>query len=213
MSKPAEHSILMNGEMVRAIREGRKTQTRRVVKLNHAGRVKAVGSPKNWHLDDPDAVLACPYGVPGDRLWARETFFYDWEHARVFYRADADEDGSVPYMVDGAGGFGGGVGNANIDKWKPSIHMPRRLCRILLEVVSVRVERVQEISEDDAMAEGVLEYGWEDGIPGGPVCTSHVARLGFESMWQDIYYNRGYGWDVNPHVWVVEFKVIEGSAA
>lgn len=143
--------ILMSGPMVRAILEGRKTQTRRLCKLNAAGRVSLGG--RNWHTDDPEAVHACPFGQPGDRLWVRETWgvdccvglkdrdCIDLAHAAcVVYRATDETPDN---------------GQSWARRWRPSIHMPRWASRITLEVVSVRVERVQDISEEDAIAEGL----------------------------------------------------------
>jgi len=131
-----ERPILFSGPMIRAILAGRKTQTRRVAKLTGAGRVKEAGSHRNWHLADPDAVKACPYGTPGDRLWVRETFC-DTGCQRAVYRADT------------------AVENWKYRIWRPSIYMPRWASRITLEITDVRLERLQDISEADAAAEGV----------------------------------------------------------
>lgn len=183
-----ERPILFSGEMVRAILEGRKTMTRRVIKPQPAGEWAAPGK------------TACPYGQPGDRLWVRETWRKtNWTDEpnrgewRVFWRATEKED------------------SRNNGLWRPSIHMPRWASRILLEVVSVRVERVQDISEEDARAEGVE---WQNERP----CWvnyldredwSPTARDSFRTLWDSINAKRGYGWDANPWVWVVEFKKIE----
>ena len=198
-----ERPIIFSAPMVRAILDGRKTQTRRVVKLTDSGRVKEPGSPRNWHLDDPEAVMACPYGVPGDRLWVREAwqaFFADEVPADrprgprhtmgipaqperesfVFYRADGD----LSHPEDGSEAL-----------WRPSIHMPRWASRITLKIVSVRVERVQEISEKDALAEGV-----DDGT-GPPI----KPRDRFSRLWNSINAKRA-PWDSNPWVWVIEFR-------
>lgn len=178
-----ERPILFSGSMVRAILEGRKTNTRRVVKLNYAGRIARSG--KQWHVDDPAAALGCPYGQSGDLLWVRETWGLPWHHAQrpYFYRA-TDED-AVGWHPD-------------FDGWKPSIHMPRSASRISLEVAGVRVERVQDISAEDA---------WAEGIPHSPdVNPLHE----FEELWDSINAKRGFGWDANPLVWVVEFRKAEG---
>ena len=215
-----ERPIIFSGEMVRAILDGRKTQTRRAVKLNHSGRVQRAG--KNWHLDDPDAVMACPYGQPGDRLWVRETFRsrrVDGLPGDVMYRADHPEEKTVP------GSYG--------RSWKPSIHMPRWASRILLEVTAVRVERLQEISEGDAQAEGAFftDYGRRCHHAGPPRDASECPepdehhpqcagwsmvptdsheqcllcpRMAFANLWDSI--NGAGSWEANPWVWVVKFR-------
>jgi len=214
LTKNKERPILFNGEMARAILDGRKTQTRRVIKLNGSGRVKEVGSCRNWHLDDPDAVLACPYGKPGDRLWVRETWSASSEHMAIhrpypdswfWYRADNDR----PTWAEG--------------RWKPSIHMPRWASRILLEVVSVRVERVQMIGPIDCFAEGCMPIDqWPrqkevvSGTAGEGVIEAYKqsqSKEVFKELWDSINDGRGFGWGVNPRVWAVEFKVIEGGSA
>jgi len=142
-NKIPERPILFSGEMVLAILDGRKTQTRRIVKLNHAGRAQLDGH--NWHLGDPNAIKACPYGRPGDRLWVRETWMPDHTQELIgaqeiwrdiyHYRAD------IP--IDIASGMG---------RWRPSIHMPRVASRIDLLIKDVRTERLQQISTEDAVA-------------------------------------------------------------
>jgi hypothetical protein len=180
----SERPILFNGEMVRAILDGRKTQTRRVVKLNHSGRVKQPGSARNWHLDDPDAVLACPYGMPGDRLWVREAFWTDGDE--VIYRADPGAEKELDSAFTGL-------------NWKPSIHMPRWASRINLEVTAVCVERLQDISRGDAMQEG---------CPFPNMQMGPDPREWFSDLWESINGPCGFGWDVNPLVWVVEFQKV-----
>src|SRR5690554_4129466 len=151
------------------------------------------------------AGTVCPYGQPGDRLWVRETFmgplideggdYPDGYHSPAFceYRADG---GPAPEWVDIDGELHQG--------WKPSIHMPRWASRILLEVIAVRVERLQEISEADAKAEGT--FGPEPAVVGGEDCEigfpSHVQE--FRHLWESI--NGAGSWDANPWVWVVEFR-------
>lgn len=171
-----ERPILFSGEMVRAILDGRKTQTRRVIKPQ--------GEP--YTIEDVD-VLKCPYGIPGDRLWVRETFAdlrgmgfgHKWA-----YRADTPE-GSESDRIR----IGYGV------RWKPSIHMPRWASRITLEITDIRVERVQDITYIDAKAEGVeYEKGYTD------------PREAFATLWNSINAKRDYGWAMNPWVWIIEFK-------
>src|SRR3989304_7157316 len=158
-----EHSIIFSGEMVRAILEGRKTQTRRVVSQKHMGRME-IDTLKFSKSD----YSICPYGQPGDYLWVRET----WSHYKggYFYRADEEH-----YDV----------------AWKPSIHMPREASRLTLESIKVRAARLQNIIEEDAMAEGVLPEG-RGGF--GPI--THIN--GFRNCWFHLNYKRGFDWNVHP---------------
>lgn len=208
-----ERPILFSGPMVRALLDGRKTQTRRVMK-------QAVGPSLSVGVDGATAVaelswlygdgpghevhertqkVPCPYGAPGDHLWVRESFWgcdapgygdqpcvvYDEEHHRTHYRA------------------------AEVRPWArkfgriPSIHMPRDCSRITLEVTGVRVERLQDISEADASAEGV-QAGY--GEPFDPAHTISDQRR-FELVWKQIHDEAS--WNANPWVWIVEFKRIE----
>jgi hypothetical protein len=216
-SESKERPILFSGTMVRAILEGRKTQTRRVVKWPSVpdghdwdyepyaimGEGKEAWPELHWNPGnglDETRRLSCLYGEPGDRLWVRENFYQpgcwlapDWPGAdaddatwsggkKIIYAADA------PKPEKGFRSF-------------PSIHMPRWASRILLEVVAVRVERLQEITEGDAEAEGA-------GIP-LVGCDDDFCRGVFREIWQGI--NGPGSWDENPWVWVVEFKRVEVS--
>ena len=205
-----ERPILFSAPMVRAILSGEKTQTRRVVKpqpkrtgdgvlmwdASHRGmRFGSVG------MDVPPNLVAhCPYGAPGDRLWVRETFGID------------DEDGSVLYFADPGTAQDAEHARACDDRYprrRPSIHMPRWASRILLEIASVRVERLQDISEDDAQAEGI-EYserfeGYCIGL--AEHFNSHDPRQSYFSLWEAI--NGAGSVAANPWVWVVEFRRVE----
>lgn len=176
-----ERPILFSGPMVRAILDGRKTQTRRLVKLTDSGRVKEPGSPRNWHLDDHAAVNACPFGRPGDRLWVRETFRACSD--RVLYAATEER----PMLG-----------------WEPSIFMPRKWSRLTLEITDVRVQRLQEISEQDATAEGlgagVVSHGWQRNAV---VLSSAVGR--FRMLWDQINGKRA-PWESNPWAWAITFR-------
>ena len=193
-----ERPILFGAPMVRAILSGTKTQTRRAVKPQPT-HFNPVGVPRRARPDAPSSdVIRCPYGQPGDRLWVRETFCDDWHMDRgvVEYRADGELDSDM---------FDAGC------TWRPSIHMPRWASRITLEVTDVRVERLQEISEADAIAEGV--HPDDACLPDddtsafsriGPVCNASFPVARYAALWESI---NGIGaWEKNPLVWVIEFR-------
>lgn len=208
-----ERPILFSGPMVRAILEGRKTQTRRVI---HTGWF----DQSHWDIKPLDActvlrssetgivfntpggslaksmqdrVIRCPYGGPGDRLWVRETF-------SVRLDCEPGTPKAIHYLAYKADDVDLGMAWHSMSNWKPSIHMPRWASRLTLEIVGVRAERVREISHKDALAEGVAYNVSEpDGAP--------LPR--FRALWNSINDARGFGWDVNPWVWVVEFKVVK----
>lgn len=185
-----ERPILFSGAMVQAILDGRKTQTRRKVKpqpYDHSGTVYFdMGMLRVRASDGCDAhwwsPIWCPYGVPGGRLWVKETFKTVPVGSHLVYRAD--EPKTTAEKTDHA--FG---------PWKPSIFCPRKASRITLEIISVRVERLNEISADDADAEG-CGCGTNDAT-GGPVARYKV-------LWESI--NGPGSWAKNPWVWVLEFK-------
>ncbi|WCD79187.1 hypothetical protein [Pseudomonas sp. TUM22785] len=197
-----ERPIIFSGPMVRAILEGRKTVTRRVVKpapvAIDAPPPAIAGGHWEWKgkrlAGQRDEFLAqCPYGQPGDRLWVRET--YGDADCRLTYRADLD---------DGA--------HCKVKKWIPAIHMFRRDSRILLEITDVRVERLQAISTEQAMAEGVRRYERHaelgDYFYVDDTTTYSANPLhSFELLWKGI--NGADSWDANPWVWVVEFRRIQ----
>lgn len=222
-----ERGIIFSGPMVRAILSGEKTQTRRVIK-------DAVGlpsdvlmcrdsqSPSGYAIGGgsiEDVMLRCPYGVPGDRLWVRETFRSQYKGI-VAYRANG-EAGAWMGSEDTASGrvwvhHGWLLGFADPNqrghwvgatkygpRWTPAIHMPRWSSRITLEIEAVRVERLQDITEEDASAEGVWSV-WQRGVP------HHYSRQCFESLWQSINGKRpGHTWLDNPWVWVISFRRVE----
>jgi hypothetical protein len=166
--------ILFNGAMVRALLAGTKTQTRRVAK-GLALEWLSEGFEPAFVADDANGL--CPYGHPGDRLWVRET----WRPVN-----EVHADYAADYNASDLGSLG---------PWKPSIHMPRWASRITLEIVSVRVERLQDISEGDAIAEGV----------GGDVTVTPCFSVDrYRELWESI--NGPGSWEANPWVWVVEFK-------
>ena len=228
-----ERPILFNGPMVRAILEGRKTQTRRVMKpqidlsewplkpgtLEKEKEWRYMPRVADWHHieenmwglfnkgDRPSAVpytgVKCPFGQPGARLWVRETHYFHSDES-ISFRADKVD--GVLWSSPQADGL---ERELDIPKWRPSIHMPRWASRITLEVVSVRVERVQEISEYDATSEGITPApGCYDTFlddAGKSISAENKFRL----LWDSINAKRGLGWDANPWVWVIEFKMMD----
>lgn len=215
--------------MVRALLAGAKTQTRRIMKPQPIS--NGFGPPDPVHdipcyCDSyPPSAMLWPNEHGGmlngdaghpwlgvDRLWVKETFHRDNDHQRTFYRADMDEsDGTVPYLMDGAGGFGGGVGSARIAKWTPSIFMRRGYSRINLEILDVTAERLQKISEADARAEGVESLAWfRDKLKlvtsVGFGDTSSLGRAAYQHLWGEI--NGPDSWEKNPWVWVISFRAI-----
>jgi len=173
-----EKPILFSGEMVRAILAGTKTQTRRVVKAKH---VPFVSNLLGGFLDGKWNQRPMPYGRPGDHLWVRETFATDGA-GLLWWRAAGDDQPKV--------------GN-----WKPSIHMPRWASRITLEITAVRCERLNDISEDDARAEGVVAEPPKTWI----YRADYIAA--YRTLWESI--NGPGSWAQNPWVWVIEFKRIK----
>lgn len=203
-----ERPILFSGSMVRAILDGRKTQTRRALKVQPLGVLSMNGDKAGveWigHMqNDPShgTIFRCKFGKPVDTLWVRETWARDDEDGQIIYRADigrtVDADDFERNRKDGAPGY----------RWKPSIHMPRLASRILLEVVAVRVERLNDISESDAIAEGVQALTGDFSgcfvVPGGYAMSSTTAKACYARLWESI--NGPGSWDANPWVWVVEF--------
>jgi hypothetical protein len=177
--------------MVHAILDGRKTQTRRVIKdkditnnfdIDVDGSACAYINPETGDSYPPTAIAK--YQV-GDILWVRETWSRD-ESGEYVYRTNygATEDDSFP---------------PSMFKWKPSIHMPREAARIFLKVTNVRVERLQDISEDEAIKEGAKAYGPNN-------CSGTSARIAFAEIWDKT--TTEHEWRTNPWVWVIEFEKI-----
>lgn len=183
--------ILFSGPMVRAILGGRKTQTRRVVKPQPDS--AAFGGKPYWNIGglrlDSDArkPLKCPYGQPGGLLWVRESY---WINKSKFFAAYCGGDCPEYEIIDA--GY----------KKRPSIHMPRAASRLTLEITGIRVERLQDISEHDALAEGIEPKGFSSCEEYNK--THETPSLQFQALWQSI--NGPDSWDADPWVWVVEFK-------
>lgn len=206
-SRPNEHPILFSGPMVRAILEGRKSQTRRVVKPQPFPRdwvpVLTKAGWRAWPRNEENTGAywtigggygRCPYGQPGDHLWVREA------HAIVpatAYRASEGVAQTVnPHDTYWAAIYRAGFDRAGWFPWKPSIHMPRWASRITLRITEIRVQRVQEISEEDALAEGV---------EGG--------QIEFFTLWHQINAKPGRTWADNPWVWAINFEVAQEGVA
>ncbi|WP_410791247.1 morphogenetic protein [Klebsiella aerogenes] len=194
-----ERGMIFNSEMVRAILDGRKTQTRRPVKFPVHDKNLGCELAGNELAGELSAgnYLNSAFGKQGDRIWVRETwarYNIDQDSYDMAYLATPPED----WPEEG--------------KWRPSIHMPRWASRILLKITGVRVERLNAISQEDAQDEGMELTGWRptysDSDSGGEVWTPYD---NFARLWDSIY---GEGsWKVNPWVWVIEFKRVEGGAA
>lgn len=213
-----ERPILFSGPMVRAILEGRKTQTRRVVKFKPQDFVdQQYDDAKKFKAFITDEYGAphekpCPYGKLGDRLWVRETWKrsgLSWHHTRpdidevyVSYRA-----GGIPHSFERPHQETLPGDSKSSDGWVPSIHMPRWASRINLEITGVRVERLQDISEEAAKAEGITESTSVavSADPEKDLVDLYAAT--FASLWDQINGTK-YTWSSNPWVWVVEFKKI-----
>ncbi|SBH41606.1 morphogenetic protein [Klebsiella pneumoniae] len=214
--------MIFNAEMVRALLDGRKTQTRRPIKWKQT-RFTEIGEREDgskwpWSEDAEHACdfwHPCPFGAVGDRIWVREAFRVHsraTDVATLVYKASernswTEQTRRVPVAVCNK--------PATPEKWTPSLHMPRWASRILLEITDVRVERLNAISEEDATAEGVPpagsllpDYPGTFLTPKGDFATAKVA---FQRLWESIYGEES--WKANGWVWVISFKRIEGGAA
>lgn len=207
-----ERPILFSSEMVKAILDGRKTQTRRVVKPQpeliagdwfYRKRNMSYSMPNQGELETELLGIwdACPYGFVGGQLWVRETWkaeAHPLAGARIRYLAGGEKD------VTGIAKDNPSIKYTHKHGWRPSIHMPRWASRITLVITGVRVERAQDISEDDAEAEGIHLLG----LP-KEERYSHPRKhiVAFQALWDLINQKRGYSWASNPWVWVIEFKV------
>lgn len=228
-----EHPIIFGTESVRAILDGRKTQTRRVLKPQPSRRFDRVcpiyGDPKTVQialdfynsqnrLDHAYLRRIFPYGKPGDRLWVRETWMPDapqdatWADVE-FYGCERAPLGWIPehYRKSEYCLYRADYQNGVLIGWRPSVFMPRWASRITLEITSVTIERLQSISQADAAAEG-----W----PGGDMARKTIEALNdsasglqavewYIQLWDTINAKRSYAWETNPWVWVMAFKVVE----
>ncbi|HCI6631064.1 TPA: hypothetical protein NPP34_002357 [Klebsiella quasipneumoniae subsp. similipneumoniae] len=211
-----ERGMIFNSEMVRAILDGRKTQTRRPVKFPVHDKNLGCELAGNELAGELSAgnYLNSAFGKPGDRIWVRETFRVHsraTDVATLVYKASVqnswtEQTHRVPVAVCNK--------PATPEKWTPSLHMPRWASRILLEITDVRVERLNTISEEDARAEGIIDGGClncGEPEPCGCANPDPDATDAFAYLWQSIYGQEN--WNANPWVWVIEFKRVEGGAA
>ena len=198
-----ERPILMNGAMVRATLAGSKTQTRRII--NPQPQMVTEKRIEPWQ-GDPAALRSllaesgrkCPYGQHGEQIWVRETFAID-------------DDGYVESAVYRADGMALPVlpATSKPNKWRPSIHMPRWASRILLEIVLVRVERLQDISDADIEAEGIDMDALDEAQDRYDTIAKDGNASGRATMrtaWRELWESTGGDWDSNPWLWVIEFK-------
>jgi hypothetical protein len=248
-----ERPIIFTSDSVRAILDGRKTQTRRVIKpqlspdLKWMGWIIGVGSNNdkslgcaqwvdNFPLSTKTHTVKNPYGQPGDRLWVRETWINPFLTEERLPSEMPIRPKEIRYRADGV----------EYPRWQPSFFMPRWASRITLEIVNVRVERVQDITEEDAIAEGIdylfskedclttagligtapKDHGYKNYLWHGDYgkygienrqsdswpyqYSGYKNAIGsYSSLWEKINAKRGYGWDTNPWVWVIEFRKVE----
>ena len=196
-----ETGLMFKAPLVRAILEGRKTQTRRVA--------KPVKHPDLGNLYTPGALAmgrepqhvidrACPFGQPGDHIYVRETFSRHPKWGQLAFRADGEE-------------FEDADGWLWEPKWMPSIHMPKELARIWLEITGVRLERIQDISEADAIAEGVnrIAHGREGSYYSAIRNEQHPKNWIYpDDAFRELWESTGGDWNANPWVWAIDFKVL-----
>ncbi|HHL3774298.1 TPA: hypothetical protein ACQ7E8_005254 [Klebsiella pneumoniae] len=210
-----ERGMIFNAEMVRAILDGRKTQTRRPIKWKQT-RFTEIGEREDgskwpWSEDAEHAFdfwHPCPFGSVGDRIWVRETFqgpLFDFDLMDSYCKDSTPFEKSefCVYKADGVPAPEFYDADDELHScWRPSIHMPRWASRILLEITDVRVERLKSISDRDALREGCSAADMKSGD-----CVADV----FARLWASIYGSDS--WNANPWVWVIEFKRVEGGAA
>ena len=234
-----ERPIIFADYMIRAILEGRKTQTRRPILKTRdetgiwAGAVLPAaesGWIAWWPGTEPGLAeftkrayrngFPCPYGRPGDRLWVRETWAPSGDGGAVWFRA------GIPLYR--AGRWDGhswepssliyGLSIPDDVKWRPAIHMPRWASRITLEIIAVRAQRLQDITGDDAMTEGLTAaeirfYHIFAALDSKLAAIDPPARCVFASVWNKSYGPRSLGWDVNPWVWAITFRLVDESSS
>lgn len=201
-----EKPIIFSTEMVKAILDGRKTQTRRIIRYgDKKGMIRKYCGDDSYIFAknypplslETNSIEVIKKYLPykkGDILWVRETWNDTWGDD-VLYKAN--------------GGSAKDLGYKKVPKWKPSIYMPRKYARIFLKVKNVRVEQIQDISVKDIREEGMNSYDREKSLQS--FTGSRYAKDWFVFLWDSINKKRGFGWDVNPWVWVIEFERIDNG--
>lgn len=219
-----ERPILFNTEMVKAILEGRKTQTRRIIKPQPINLSKLSYGSYIGNSPDGNSHIFKPLYQVGDILWVRETWTkvtpfaedgtWDYDNEKLYYYANS-EDRKAVNEIDYCDGDGFLMHKPF--PWHPSIHMPRKAARIFLKITNVKVQRVQDITPDECLKEGIKGYSFGDNAPnayGDNLYTD--PKLAFKALWNSTIKKDKlniYGWDANPWVWVYEFKRMEGYNA
>lgn len=198
-----ERPIIFSDPMIRAILAGHKTQTRRVIKPQPTEESTSPGwyvwrGQNGWRPHD--LTSHCPYGILGDHLWVRET----WATISLYDVMRPSQLGQTVDLFWRADGVQTRCNHVKPGKWRPSIHMPRWASRIMLEVMGVRVERLQDISMHDALAEGVGEMREH----GGHFQDGSYLVGSFRHLWGQINLKRGFSWDHNPWVFVISFRTV-----
>jgi hypothetical protein len=203
-----EHPIIFNGEMVQAILDGRKTQTRRVMKPQPTDWTEKDG--RLWpakEIDGKCGFLSCPYGKPGDRLWVKETWALLWtEYEPDWIEEDIwDVPHTIEYRADSEALYPGGWpaeearDNDEAPKWKSARYMPYRASRITLPITDIRIERLQDIDIMGVLAEGASQK------------TVH-SESWFQELWDSINAKRGFPWESNPWVWIIKWPKYEDDS-
>jgi len=250
VGKLKERPIIFSGEMIPAIQDKRKTQTRRVWKPPEKiskgfewdfheevdGQLSLIATHKDSGHSAFHSVIKCPYGIPGDRLWVREAWkvwgwhegepitvqfkdgkifeclesdklgYEDWEQEMWMQSGDECEKAGMIIDPETDCYTWKGCKSGEIPtRWRSPIHMPRWASRITLEITDVKVARVRDISSKDAYAEGCrCKCLCSEPCP--------ATTYSFKSLWDTINAKKGFGWDVNPWVWVITFKLLTGGS-
>lgn len=212
-----ETGLMFKAPLVRAILEGRKTQTRRVIKDQTIGEhwcearadgrqyLEWQGQPTCgsgvWDVPEYNAEIVSPLGLIGDRIYVRET----WANGIHALAAEREEDGPFVYAADGDLAVQGRLG----ERWKPAIHMPKYAARIWLEITGVRVERLQQITDTDCWAEGAITEARPDQFSvHSVIATDGKAYLSPRGAFSSLWESTGGDWAADPWVWVIDFKTI-----
>lgn len=206
-----EKPILFNGPMVRAILAGQKSQTRRVCNPQPSANAHVTtfgGKPMRSWWETGGDIKCCPHGQVGDRLWVRESYA-DLRGTGIEHRPDTSRPiQRYAYSADTLPGSAGDFARKDFGiRWRPSIHMPRDACRLVLEVTHVRVEQLQAISDADCLAEGI--QACRDGgyhVERGSHYSHHPVES-FASLWA----STGAPWESNPWIWAITFKRVQGA--